>query len=633
MISKFEDILAAFPRNYDRYTELRQLFSDACNKEEPTLIVYFGAGSSLYSTKWKEPFVKVCSALPEKIREIVSSIGFRIKRICYDIEDVQTRSDRGELSKEECEQRIKKLTEELDKLKGTQDEPGLLEITNALSEKTKKANDELSQDNPDCLKIGDDLDEVFRKLKPIAQSYGQDIYDSFDDACIAAMEDIKNNKLQEERFYSAYSFPHLYYVYYLARDCMGIRLITTNIDDCFRDICRELSPERHVPNIACKEEINLRPNDFYKPSFTVYHIHGNVVDKKTLVMTGKDYNSAYGEIQVQHGLPNGMIQLLVRIAGNETPMLFLGASMKSDAPVDVFVNYAPGGNTYIPFFHHDRVQGANDGALRPIYFYDFNDYSQMLHAVLREIDSEKQENLFKGCSWLTKGFADPVELPDKIKTQLDDLMLNNSPFLSYNLLNREEGIDWDSNEQGEAIAGYLFNRYHYSKKDYDNLSSGWSICIVYGDSFTLARDNSKPLHNLPLGNTVYIIGPSNELGSEMAEQISNEIRFWRENTYVELGCPLDMGDDILKVRIIRLPCLSELEREIIIDLESLISRSTSIEMAKTIRGLIQKYKEGKADKDSHSQYITKSTEDAFEYVNKIDEKQLKKDLQSGGKQI
>ena len=561
--NKFEDIVGWGNDNYDRYCLLRDIASSNKKSEQKELIIYFGAGSSLYSTAWADPFQKVCTDLTEKINRSIQINGIHKKKKLQNLKSIKSQPGQTQekIGKAEEEKKAeyavgKKLAEWHEALIGIAEE--------------------LKKDNVNYLPIGDELDKIIKEFSET--SYGKaiafDLYKSFDDACCRMMGN-DGDKVKNYDF-TKYVTDHLFYVFYIAK-YLKVGLITTNIDKCFTDVCKKVEPDSQPPYILCSKDVN---EEGFPNSFLIVHLHGCIHRPNSLVMTKKDYDDVYPNMGNIDKLTNTQ-KLLLSVA-KECHVVFLGTRLSSDTPIVLLNNYDNTFNTrrnkqlkYIPFLKNASGDFVTD-CTTPIILEQFPDYSVVLHMLLRDTAEPRLFN----CQWNQK----VKELYDR--DTIADLPETQKKVINKFLKSKKLYDSQEFNQDYQPILKYLCQTFLVSgEKGHD-----WNICCISDDRFSLDNKNDEgtisPLNNMPLGNTIYIIGDprySEQEGSESLshsgiKKIQNAIADWRKKVYdVDLQKP--MGDD-LKVRVIIFPCQSEnekLELELI-RLESQLLLSQNPEM-------------------------------------------------------
>ena len=548
---KFEKIIKYREFNYRRYCSLKDAVEHK-NNSSKGLVIYFGAGSSLYSKRWGDPFEKIHEDLAKKIVNAIKNNQDDIASNKKAIEDVPP------ITNDKISQKLKKLQEEFQKLNELQKK--FQEIKDAID----NISNTLKEEKPDYLEIGNELDkniEQFAKT-PIAIQYGVENYSSFNHACCRILDDESNKKTVLDYNFEGYVTEHLFYVAYLLNE-LRIGLITVNVDTCFSDICEKLG--HPTPTIYVPQASKIRTYFPYNEN-AIVHIHGCIKNNRNLtpnflVMTRSDYQRTYPIINAVMECVTNTQSMLVDISENYD-VLFLGTSLSVDTPIALLENLDTVSTArqakklqYIPFIRNGSTpEGGFIEHTTPMVFEDFDDYAVVLHMILRET----AQNLFEGCRWN----QNTKELYENNQNSIEDLIDNQKQEIKT-FLESTKPFDYIDSQKTQiigkntykSILKYLYENFLVSDKEEKN----WSICCILDNNFSLNNGNASPLNNMPLGDTIYIIGdpnflPSQNLSRAKAENISRAIAEWRNYVYnYDLKKP--MGND-LKIRVIIFPCKS-----------------------------------------------------------------------------
>lgn len=128
------------------------------------------------------------------------------------------------------------------------------------------------------------------------------------------------------------------------------------------------------------------------------------------------------------------------------------------------------------------------------------------------------------CSWKESILsAEADSIPDELSKRITDF-LNSDSLFDVDIIESVETF----NIEPHNIVHYLCG--HHSIAQHDK-GLGWSICVIQNRSFTLSGshnndDTFSPLHNYPIGDTVYVLMGSAFLSLHDEKRISEEIKQW-----------------------------------------------------------------------------------------------------------
>ena len=499
---RFEEIMTR--SNYEAF---RILVDAAKNK---TLVCYVGAGLSLYSKRWGEPF------------EII------VEKLIADAEEPRSRQQK--LRKKLQKLHLIQYALEINKTNSIEEKKSAKE---ALLKRYPKISEKTIRDfeNKTYPLIGDEIEDIIIacQLHIIGGTPPTGPTDRFCDWMRWAFETIRKNKEnnpentevnlpQKVNQYSPYMFASSYYLPYFQD---GMRFITTNCDTSFADIGRKLNKfdSKIDDNWATSYYKNML-NTWKEDSLSkrVFYIHGSVVSPETLVMSQREYTKAYDE--------SAIAEILQIDAAYRKTILFLGSSLKEDRTVDVINKLMiaageSGGERFIPVFSSvSKMNACLLARRKPMLVYDFGDISIILHQLIREADFERN-GLY---SWNQDLNVGKRIIDKSLEKKIEDLLDGNDAY-------KEE----DFHEyQREDIISYLYNN-HLSNNGKNGIPD-WTLCQIYDSAFSLKLNG--PLHNYPLGNTIYIIGGTEKhpngypkMDRERCKEITDEIKYWIKNRY------------------------------------------------------------------------------------------------------
>ena len=239
------------------------------NTKSKGLVIYFGAGSSLYSNRWGDPFEKVYKDLAEKINNAIQYNQKEIER------------NRNEKNAASNPEKIKKLEEQYQKLEKDRKtfEEIKAEVDNVGYMLDEKRSD-YKEIEPDYLGIGNILDRNIKKFEPtdIARQYGVNNYQSFNHACCDILDDKNKRKTVEDYNFEGYVTKHLFYVAYLFKE-LEVGLTTVNVDTCFSDVCKKLGHTLPTATMYVPEANKVRIQ-FPCNEYAIVHIHGCITDSE-----------------------------------------------------------------------------------------------------------------------------------------------------------------------------------------------------------------------------------------------------------------------------------------------------------------------------------------------------------------
>lgn len=496
---KFEDFMGK--SNYEAF----KLLVNAIRQD--ALVCYVGAGLSLYSKRWGEPFEIMVDELIGYAEDPMST---------YDIEILKKHLHELYL-----------LRYSLDRIKANGNSVELRRATARLKKSFSDVDDkEIAKYKKIRLypEIGDKIEDIINasSLK-IVKSEG---VNTFNDWFCHAINKIKEEKCtgnNKEIHLSGnpYSFSSIYFLPYLGEK---IKFITTNCDDSLEDIGINLNVYDKYQNSNWAKQCNLKKiNNWTKKCDTnqIFYIHGHISEHDSLVMNQRDYDKTYPE--------GSVIKILhIDVITNYT-LLFLGASLNNDKTVEI-INQNSGAlgqdadEHFIPIFTKKREENECKLINKKLISFDGNhhDISIILHQLIRET-STRNENIY---SWKQDLNLEDQDIDPKLAAKVSRLLEGDENF-------KKRKFD---TSQYDDILTFLCN--HALLDAGEKGGPKWTLCQIYDSSFQFyEKDKNGPLHNYPLGNTIYMLGGSKKdssgkpLDNEHLEKISKEIKYWIDKEY------------------------------------------------------------------------------------------------------
>lgn len=271
---KFEDFMGI--SNYEAF----KLLVEAIRNDR--LVCYVGAGLSLYSKRWGEPFEIVINNL----------IGYA--------KDSRPNSGTSGLKNKLNELYLLKYS--LDRIKANNNDEKLKEAYKNLQEsysnvtESEKAEYEKWNLYPD---IGDKIADIMEKSN--LRMYKSEGMAVFNPLFSKVIESIQKNKEKDRNNKEInlsgrpYSFTSTYFLPYLGKK---IKFITTNCDDSLEIIGTKLNEYDENQNSNWAKESNLKTLKEWKEKTDtnqIFYIHGHISESDSLVMTQRDYDKTYPE--------------------------------------------------------------------------------------------------------------------------------------------------------------------------------------------------------------------------------------------------------------------------------------------------------------------------------------------------
>lgn len=464
---------------------------------EKNLVVFLGAGLSLWLdySKWEYPFVWA----QDKVSDY-----FKILESHYRDRSVHNPDTSDKL-------------DEINKL-----------IEQGKEHKRKEA----------FLKWGDTLDEAIMKMGQIYDDTGRTTqfpFRCFNDACVSAFHDkgAPPDFTQE----IPYGIPAIYYLPFLCS-----LIITTNVDSSFEEVCSKTNNTNWIKQaIRQSDDIDLKRWNF--PSQTILYIHGHINEPASLIMTNTEYKRMYPEKISSYGRHKGARMVLNKTV-KDYSFLFLGASLQGDRTVKI-INYEAKqpetsenrNNKCCHFIPVAALKPDGNLAKRPQInnceplVYDKDMYGEIPILLLHLIRETTQKNDY--CTW-KKPNARGGSISEETATLISESLKRKDTYENISI----------KNDDPYNVIHYLFEHHSITKHDF---GLGWSICGITDADFSLDgyhEENGEPfspLHNYPIGDTIYILIRNDRLRGKDAKRIVQEISKWHSDT----GFPATRENDPL----------------------------------------------------------------------------------------
>ena len=154
---------------------------------------------------------------------------------------------------------------------------------------------------------------------------------------------------------------------------------------------------------------------------------------------------------------------------------------------------------------------------------------------------------WKNCSWRPLDFCETdIPISDDLRSDIINSLSNENTF---------DIIDPGESSPSSVIR-YLFENHSIYRDDLDD--NGWSICCINNKDFSLDgyraehNESFSPLHNYPLGDTVYVLLGDINLSLEDEKQIVSSITDWQAKHFdlIRTSDPEEDGVIIPRIRII-----------------------------------------------------------------------------------
>lgn len=490
-------------RNKDRFLFL----TESINKNR--LVVFFGAGLSLWRSyrTWGYPFEWVEKRVEEKFKNLKNYYNGFKKGISP-----------------ETSKRIKTIDDLIKKGK---------------EYRKKKA----------FLEWGDTLNKAISKMKEAYDKSGlagDFNVSSFNEYCIQAFQAYKKLPIPT----APYQIPAIYFLPYLSSF-----IITTNVDSSFVEVCKKTG-NKSWDQKAIKPEDSFDPNKWNFPSNFILYIHGHIKEPGSLIMTAIDYDKMYPEDIPTFGEHRGAREVLNKVVKGYT-VLFLGASLQTDRTVEI-INYEyqkaieSRKRKKLHFIPVAATQQNGDLCeppqiidVEPIV-YSKDVYGEIPVLLLHLIRETKKPNDSDYCTWQKPEKAD-YSISEETQNKINRSLTENTTI---------EGIDLE-NEDPVNIVRYLFD--HHSILNHDS-GLGWSICRIIHRNFSLegfqkGKETFCPLHNYPIGDTIYVLTDNRDLFRYEEVDIVRQICQWHKKEHFPLTRESNPPDDnkmTPRIRIIRI---------------------------------------------------------------------------------
>ena len=409
-------------------------------------------------------------------------------------------------------------------------------------------------DRNDFLEWGETLQQIIIELGELYnRSIGGFPFSSFNDACAKAFQAEGDPPTMR----TPYAIPAIYYLPYLSN-----LLITTNVDSSFELVCDKIKDLYWSRQAICPDDTS-RLNNWDTPHRAILYLHGHINKPSTLVMTRHEYDAMYPRILSAYDTIHGAREILSSVV-SEKSILFLGASLQDDRTVEI-INYESGldrtrrirQNEDLRFFpltqlksNGELKQPPNINRCEPLTYSEgvYGEIATLLLYLVRETSETDRYCIWKESIW--RGEADSI--PDELSKRITGF-LNSASLFDVDVIEPAETV----NAEPHDIVHYLFEHHSIAQHDKD---LGWSICIIQNRSFTLSGSHSNddmpfsPLHNYPIGDTVYVLMGSASLSLHDEKRISEEIKEWyyaeQETGHIRKNDPTTDNEISLRIRLI-----------------------------------------------------------------------------------
>ncbi len=316
--------------------------------------------------------------------------------------------------------------------------------------------------------------------------------------------------------------------------------------------------------------------EWQEDSYSIFYLHGHISQPNTLVMAKSDYDRMYPESIPAYDIGYGARKLLGAAVRGYT-ILFVGSSLQQDRTVDVINFEARHGDRnqlhLIPLVEEDNngeiIKLPQIEEQEPIRFSSncFDEISTILLQLIRETAQN-----WTYCSWQETGNnGNENRVPENVKIDICNSLTSTKPFDQVDIAEKIEIND---------LINYLYS--HYSMACHDD-GLGWSICCISENHFSL--DGIFPLHNYPLGDTIYVLagGKVDEYGNsplyhDRANKIAKDIMSWRMHSFPDFSGSKGQtktGCFMPRVRVIMMPFLPKSRKETDQEVQKIIAQINS----------------------------------------------------------
>ena len=486
-------------KNKDRFLFL----TESINKNR--LVVFFGAGLSLWRSyrTWGYPFKWVEKRVEKKFKDL--------KKYYNEFKEGIS---------PETNERINKISDQITKGKEHKKNNAFLEWGDTLN------------------KAISTMSEAFNN----SGLSGEFNVSSFNEYCIQAFQAYKKLPIPT----APYQIPAIYFLPYLSSF-----IITTNVDSSFVEVCKKTGTKSWDQK-AIKPEDSFDPNKWNFPSHFILYIHGHIKEPGSLIMTASDYDKMYPKNISTFGEHRGAREVLNKVVKGYT-VLFLGASLQTDRTVEII--------------NHEYIKAIKSRKRKKLHFipmtmqeggdlceppqitdveplvYSKGVYGEIPILLLHLIRETTTRNDY--CTWQKPKRAN-YHISEETQNKINRSLKENITI---------EGIDLE-NEEPIDIVQYLFD--HHSILNHDS-GLGWSICHITHRNFSLEgfqkdKEPFCPLHNYPIGDTIYVLSDNRDLFRNEEVDIVLQICQWHEAHFplTRESDPTDDNKMIPRIRIIRI---------------------------------------------------------------------------------
>lgn len=533
MFNKFEDIISK-QKNLEGYKKLIQFINGIDNGNRHGIYVYVGTGLSFYFQSWGEPFYQITNDIikREETKLMFPYLFQKINNAIKEKEGISDNEIKSEILKLKCktiyEAVAKKCTQCIISYNNKNKKEYIIKqkeanrYINTLARKISNHNDLLyllENETEKCLRALYKNNE-FLCLGEILNDFmvinGEGVIPNGE-----PFNNMFATKVNEKKNHLDFPFDQnksVFLIPYLSEE-----FITTNVDDSIsvaHKICDKRGPHIYFNN----EDLNSKN----QPG--VVHIHGEMSQVSTFIMTARDYDENYiknGKID----LDKPLVQFLRKISEN-SHLVFLGASLSEhDLAIQTMEetlskNIDPpgmGGEVYhhIAFIkdeddpdkvNYDKVRLLAKGIL-PVFTKEFADQATFLREALREAHSnywkqnyfDNQLSSIEGCKGYCKSKLSCDKCPDKINCD-KSIFCDKCEKLEFVIGKMESTEPFEDIPISKTqIKKLLCTIKPFLYDDNNVRTSHWRICQVNDDKFCFHEDENPARYNLPLGNTIYFI--------------------------------------------------------------------------------------------------------------------------------
>ena len=385
----------------------------------------------------------------------------------------------------------------------------MMDYKNYFSNSQKKELEKLYK-KKQYMELGDELDKVIKSVSRTTD---------FNKEFIRVLKEMGNDSFNFDEKKVAFLIPFLSYKH-----------ITTNCDDSIQRAYKIVKD--FTPGLLCNSSEDLTREKFItEDTPTVIHIHGSWDDYESLIMTHKKYCKEYKtEGEINYNAP--IVKFLKKSAAKKH-LIFLGSSLsKDDLAILVMKNelkineriygQVTASKSHIAFLkktdHQEQLMLSNnleEYGVQVFFTKEYEDQSTVLREAIREVKNpywNKQNIFYKCCN----------NCDDKCSTCSKPIEIINE-IMKSKAIYRIAEIDYKQQiNLGPTLKKYLYD-------DVDRRTYKWRLCIIndikpFDFDYNSPNPNPKR-YNLPLGNTIFIIG-GNKMTNDDVEECIKKIKKW-----------------------------------------------------------------------------------------------------------